>query len=69
MASIVSKRSATGKIKLIDRVREAIRGKHYAVRTEQTDFCRNYSARILQNNSFRTNNKKRSLVTKGNLCY
>ena len=36
MASIVSKRSDTGKIKLIDRVREAIRVKHYSLRTEQT---------------------------------
>jgi hypothetical protein len=44
MASIVSKRSDTGKIKLIDRVREAIRVTHYSLRTEQTDFCRNYSA-------------------------
>ena len=36
MASIVSKRSDPGKIKLIDRVREAIRVKHYSLRTEQT---------------------------------
>jgi hypothetical protein len=43
MASIVSKRSDTGKVKLIDRVREAIRVKHYSLRTEQTDFWRNYS--------------------------
>lgn len=36
MASIVSKRSDTGKIKLIDRVREAMRLKHYSLRTERT---------------------------------
>jgi integrase len=36
MASIVSTRSDPGKIKLIDRVREAIRVKHYSLRTEQT---------------------------------
>jgi hypothetical protein len=44
MASIVSKRSDTDKVKLMDRVREAIRVTHYSLRTEQTDFWRNYFA-------------------------
>jgi hypothetical protein len=46
MASIVSKRSDTGKIKLIDRVQEAIRLKHYSVAEEIVHLVRPHLAGV-----------------------